>query len=138
MLAIPPVLAATAPEIENFRSLRRSIRVMLFPLCLPVASLSLGDFFKASLSLAQAGSSVRRAASSTAGLRRSAQSEVRWKRRHHCEPAHRFRERPYWLGSPPSRKRPRVRGRLPLNWWTTLWENEAGRWTINQRSPRAG
>src|ERR1700730_16936363 len=31
MAALPPVLAATALAPENFRSLRRSIRVMVFP-----------------------------------------------------------------------------------------------------------
>jgi hypothetical protein len=35
MAAIPPVLAATAPALESFKSLRRSIRVMVFPLDLP-------------------------------------------------------------------------------------------------------
>src|SRR5271166_872100 len=37
MTAIPPVLATTAPAPENFRSLRRSIRVMVFPLYNPEA-----------------------------------------------------------------------------------------------------
>src|SRR5215468_2362219 len=46
MAAIPPVLAATAPAPENFRSLRRSIRVMVFPPYQPEAFHCIGGSLK--------------------------------------------------------------------------------------------
>src|SRR6266446_5383942 len=46
MAAIPPVLAATAPAPENFRSLRRSIRVMVFPPYHPEAFRCIGGSLK--------------------------------------------------------------------------------------------
>src|SRR6266404_4194994 len=46
MVAIPPVLAATAPAPENFRSLRRSIRVMVFPPYHPEALRCIGGSLK--------------------------------------------------------------------------------------------
>src|SRR6266478_5602551 len=46
MAAIPPVLAATAPAPENFRSLRRSIRAMVFPPYHPEAFRCIGGSLK--------------------------------------------------------------------------------------------
>src|SRR5467141_3918427 len=46
MAAIPLVLAATAPAAENFRSPRRSIRVMAFPPYHPEASRCIGGSLK--------------------------------------------------------------------------------------------
>src|SRR4029077_7914056 len=46
MAVIPPVLAATAPAPENFRSLRRSIRVMVFPPYNPEAFRCIGGSLK--------------------------------------------------------------------------------------------
>ena len=46
MAAIPPVLAATAPAPENFRSLRRSIRAIVFPPYHPEAFRCIGSSLK--------------------------------------------------------------------------------------------